>query len=78
MRRCGQNVRMTKLKSAAVATGLGVGVPLIGWASDLLAPEFGPHALGVALAAVVPIAAAAAIVGHLWLIRAAIRTSAAS
>lgn len=49
---------------------LGVGVPLIGWASDLLEPTFGVRSLGVALGCALPLAAAIAIAGYAWLLRA--------
>lgn len=48
---------------------LGLGIPLIGWASDLLAPSFGPRSLGAALGLVVPVVAAVTIAGHLCLLR---------
>lgn len=56
---------------AGMLFGLGAGVPLIGWASDLLAPDFGARAVGIALAAVLPLAAASAIGAHLRLLRTA-------
>jgi predicted MFS family arabinose efflux permease len=56
---------------AGLLFSLAAGVPLIGWASDLLAAEFGARSIGVALALVLPLAAAVAIGGHLRLIRTA-------
>lgn len=50
---------------------LGVGVPLIGWTSDWLEPDFGVHSVGAALALVLPLAALVTIVAHVRLIRTA-------
>ena len=56
---------------AGLLFSLGVGVPLIGWASDLLTPDFGARSLAVALALVLPLAAATAAAGHFRLLRTA-------
>ena len=48
---------------------LGIGVPLIGWLSDLLMPDFGPRSPGVALAITLPLAALAATIAHAGLMR---------
>jgi hypothetical protein len=53
---------------AGLLFSLGVGVPLIGWASDLLAPQFGIRSLGVALAFALPLAAAVALGGYFRLL----------
>jgi predicted MFS family arabinose efflux permease len=57
---------------AGLLFSLAVGVPLIGWVSDLLAAEFGARSLGMALTLVLPLAAAVAVGGHLRLIRTAV------
>jgi MFS family permease len=44
---------------------LGVGIPLTGWISDLLAPDYGPRAIGYALAIMITAAAATGIFGLL-------------
>jgi hypothetical protein len=55
---------------AGLLFSLGIGVPLIGLVSDLLAPALGARALAAALALIVPLAALAAIAGHVLLMRA--------
>lgn len=52
----------------AMLFGLGVGVPLVGWISDRLAPGFGARALGEAMLIVLPIAVLVALACQLRLL----------
>lgn len=54
---------------AGLLFSLGAGVPLIGFASDLLEPAFGVRSIGVALAIVLPLAAAITAGAYLRLLR---------
>jgi predicted MFS family arabinose efflux permease len=60
--------------AVGVFVGLGIGVPFIGWVSDLLTPGYGVRGLGIALCLVVAIAIAIALTSHLILMRALLRT----
>jgi len=55
--------------AVGVFFGLGIGVPLIGWISDLLTPAYGVRGLGVSLCLVVAAAIAIALTSHLILLR---------
>jgi MFS family permease len=44
--------------------GLGLGLPLIGWISDLITPSYGARAIGLALCFVVSAAIVISLVSH--------------
>jgi MFS family permease len=48
---------------------LGVGIPLIGWISDALAPRFGSLSLGLALCAMICVAGAIGLASHMVILR---------
>jgi predicted MFS family arabinose efflux permease len=56
---------------AGLLFSLGIGVPLIGWVSDLLLAEFGTRSLGAALGLILPVAAIVGVAANLRLQRAA-------
>jgi MFS family permease len=55
--------------AVGVFVGLGVGVPLIGWISDLLTRAYGARAVGIALCLVVAVAIAISLISHLIILR---------
>ncbi len=54
--------------AVGVFVSLGVGVPLVGWISDLLTAGYGDRGLGIALCLVVTIAISIALVSHLLIL----------
>ena len=54
--------------AVGVFVGLGIGVPLIGWISDLLTPAYGDRGLGIALCLIVTVAISIALVSHLLIL----------
>ena len=63
-----RSLALSLCSAVAIFLGLGVGIPAIGWVSDLLSSAFGPLALGVSLCLVVSLAIAISLFAHLYIL----------
>jgi len=61
--------------AVGMIAALGIGVPLIGWISDLISARYGLRSIGIALVSVLLIAIAMAFVSHLLVLKALLNSA---
>ena len=73
-----RSLALSICSAVAIFLGLGLGIPAVGWISDLLTPTYGPLALGISLCLVVALAIAISLASHIHILRTANRPPADS